>query len=101
MKPDIDPAEMVRRELANQFYLTLKTKHDGGRVTIDFNAFPRQWQIQMPTMFGIPKEADPPVVNVLDIIRDAMPGIWGYAEAAGCAKEEVCTRCQKIFSCKK
>jgi len=97
MTPDEKDAEFARRHLAQQFYNALKVSSENGRIVFDFRGIPQVYSIQMPSIYGFMNEVKPPVVNALDLFRDFLPGLWGYAENAGMKSQEVCTRCHKRF----
>lgn len=99
---DPDLVDFVHRELAQQFYNLVKVSYDEGKrtVSIDFTKIPPVYRISIPTNHTILSEAEPKMINALDFIEKVLPGLHGYARNSGYDKEEMCTRCGKVFKIK-
>ena len=93
----IDQAETIRQDLARQFYRLLKAAESNNVVRVDFSQLPESWNFAIPHPLTIISDKPPQTVNALKVIENTLPGLWGYAEAAGVQRWESCTRCYKTF----
>lgn len=88
--------EFVLDELARTFRKMLSAKaYSENIVEVDFSKLPERWRFAIPVSIGVATYTDPTTVNGLDLIKNTLPGLWGYAKNAGLENLNICTCCGK------
>jgi len=89
--------DFIRQEITQKFYEALKVKWKGGTVEINFEP-DRPILMAVMTSPSFIKDVEPCVMDVREIVRNTLPGLWGYIDAdLGSREEEQCLRCGQIF----
>lgn len=89
--------EELLDHLARTFRSMLKAKVDEGAryIEVDFTKLPTFWKFSIPSAVLKVNYVDPAKVNALDVLKESLPGLWGYAEHSGLSQVSICTCCGK------